>query len=321
MRNYFTLILALLASQVAMAQYDPAGGEPGSLAVHKNSGRITSWATYATVQRGWMDASDTTLGKVSLGNPPEVLGPADRFVMSLGDGGQVTLRFDKPLVNFEKEDFAVFENGFPFMGAYFLELAYVEVSANGKDYFRFPAISLTDTVSQFDNGSVLDPTKLKNFAGKHQAEYGTAFDLDELKDTLGELIDSIRFIRVVDVVGSLNDSFGTRDSRGVKVNDPWPTPFNSAGFDLDAVAILGGVVSMESMNEQLLVYPNPAQRGEQIQLPFTVDNVQIFTTDGRLLRNVDGLQSEVNTSMLSTGIYILRLSKKESQWQSRLIVY
>ena len=43
---------------------------------------------------------------------------------------------------------------------------------------------------------------------------------------------------MVDVVGSIDPMYGTRDSLGNLINDPWPTPFATGGFDLDAVAVL-----------------------------------------------------------------------------------
>jgi hypothetical protein len=49
-------------------------------------------------------------------------------------------------------DFAIFENGFPFgSGSFYLELAFVEVSSDGKHFVRFNAISNTDTTQQIDS--------------------------------------------------------------------------------------------------------------------------------------------------------------------------
>ena len=38
-------------------------------------------------------------------------------------------------------------------------------------------------------------------------------------------------------MGSISEGQATRDSRGGIVNDPFPTPFPSSGFDLDAEKI------------------------------------------------------------------------------------
>ena len=315
-----TLVLVLMSTMESSAQYDPAGGEPGSLGVHVNSGKITSWCSDASVNRGWVDIADTPMGKVVLGNPPDVYSKADRFVMSLGDGGSATIHFNTPLTNFAGPDFAIFENGFAFQTGYFLELAFVEVSANGKDFIRFPAVSLTDTLKQRDNGSILDPTKLKNLAGKHQAEYGTPFDLDELKDTLKDQIDSIKYIRIVDVVGSLVDSLARYDSKGNKVNDPWPTPFNSGGFDLDAVAILGGVTGIEHVSAQSGLYPNPARSGERISCTSSFDEYTIYNMAGNAVQHGHEASSEFYLSELTRGIYIVEFRNGQNQWVSKLSI-
>lgn len=320
MRILFILTVLLCTSQ-AWGQYDPAGGELGSLAVHKNSSVITSWASKASVKRGWVDISDTSQGKVVLGNPADVYAKADRFVMSLGDAGEVTLEFEKALINHAGFDFAVFENGFVFGEGYFLELAFVEVSTNGKKFHRFPAISLVDTTVQKDNGSTLDPTLLYNFAGKHQSDYGTPFDLEELKDSLGDGVDSVRFIRLIDVVGNLSDSFARYDSRGNKINDPWPTPFNSGGFDLDAVAILGGFASVNELKSKNRIYPNPARSSDVLRTDFTYNNYQIYDERGSLIDQGNESPNGINLSGLTPGIYTIKMESNGTICTKRLTVY
>ena len=75
-------------------------------------------------------------------------------------------------------------------------------------------------------------------AGKFKQGYGTPFDLEDVIDSIGINLDSINFVRITDVVGSINTSFATYDSQGNIINDPYPTPFGSCGFDLDAVAVI-----------------------------------------------------------------------------------
>jgi hypothetical protein len=71
---------------------------------------------------------------------------------------------------------------------------------------------------------------------------GTPFDLDELSGVSALLnIDAVTHVRIIDVVGSLNDLYASRDSLGNKINDPWSTPFASSGFDLDAVGVIHAV--------------------------------------------------------------------------------
>jgi hypothetical protein len=75
-------------------------------------------------------------------------------------------------------------------------------------------------------------------AGKYRQGYGTPFDLEELAGTPGLNVNDVKYVRIIDVVGSIDDNYATYDSFGNKINDPWPTPFDSSGFDLEAVGVI-----------------------------------------------------------------------------------
>lgn len=236
------IALAFCASAMAaraVGPFDGAAGTPGSLAVSKDDPAIVAWATgVAELVRGPVQIDRPELGFASFGSAANALGPAagNSFdVVSLGDGGWITLTFDQPITNGPGWDFAVFENGF---SDTFLELAFVEVSSNGIDFFRFDAVSLTPTTVQVGGFGALDPTYLHNLAGKYRQGFGTPFDLAELAGRSPLLdIGAVTHVRIVDVVGIVNSSFSTFDSLGNMVNDPWPTPFASGGFDLDAIGV------------------------------------------------------------------------------------
>jgi hypothetical protein len=161
--------------------------------------------------------------------------------------GSITLGFGNRVIqNGAGADFAVFENAFALGGPTSLlaELAYVEVSSNGVDFLRFPAVSL-NTAPTGVSGSFqgYDATNIHNLAGKHVAGWGTPFDLDTLT-TLPEVLSgsvdlhAISYVRLVDVVGTgaLDDGLGSplagvaRDSLGNSILDNWLT-YDSAGFD------------------------------------------------------------------------------------------
>lgn len=265
MRAGFTFACGL-ALGLSLAQAGPYAPAPplsgpinnGSTAVPANDSRIQGWATgyvASTFVRGPQQIGDPDLGNVlaSFGTPANALGRADATtdntfpVVSLGDGGSITLTFDQPIANGPGFDFAVFENG---LNDSFLELAFVDVSSDGTHWVRFPSVSLTQTTQQIngDDQTVpfggLDPTNINDLAGKYRAGYGTPFDLQELVGMPGSnFLDfsDIKYVKMTDVVGSIDPEFATHDSLGHIINDPWPTPFPSAGFDLDAVAILNTV--------------------------------------------------------------------------------
>lgn len=244
-----TLAAFVSAVPVSAGSFAPAAGQPGSTAIDKDSESFVAWATGVdSITRGPQDINNPAGPVADFGTPDLALGKAvgDSFdVVSLGDGGQITLTFDQPITNGVGADFAVFENGF---GDTFLELAFVEVSSNGTDFFRFDAISETPTDTQVGGFGAVDPTNLYNFASKYRQGFGTPFDLEELVG-LSVLLDtdSVTHVRLIDVVGRIDAAPGnpgyapSLDSLGNIVNDPYATPFGSGGADIDAVGVINQV--------------------------------------------------------------------------------
>jgi len=209
--------------------YAPPAGQAGSTAVDKNDPNIIAWAT------DWKDyfvGTDCDLGwqtpENSIGKAEGIVGGVHKIV-TLGRAGEITLIFDSGIGDRDGFDFAVFENP---VNDVFLELGFVEVSSDGENYFRFYSDSQTSSpVAPF--GSV-EATDITGLAGKYMHGYGTPFDLAELRDISPLLdVDNIRYVRILDIVGD-----GTfQDTSGKVIYDPYPTIL-SAGFDLDAVAVM-----------------------------------------------------------------------------------
>ena len=237
MNKIITAFLILLLSTTLFAQFPGAVGTTGTTSIYKDSSAFISWATNCSVKRGYQDISNTSLGFANVGDSTMALGIAgSNGVVSLGDGGFAIVTFVNPITNGNGFDFAVFENSFSDV---FLELAFVEVSSDGVNFFRFPATSNTQITTQigpFDNTG--DATKINNLAGKYRAQYGTPFDLQELIGLVGLDINNITHIKIIDVVGSINPLFATYDINNNPINDPFPTGFASGGFDLDAVGVI-----------------------------------------------------------------------------------
>lgn len=206
--------------------YAPAADDSGSTAISMTDSRIVAWAT------GFQDYQPGADIDAAWKTPDKALGPAvgDSFdIVSLGRGGRITLTFDTIVSNGPGDDFAVFENSY---SDTFLELAFVEVSSDGTNYFRFPNDSQTAIPVGGYGG--IDPTNVDGFAGKYRQGFGTPFDLSALAGVSPLLdIGAVTTIRLVDVVGNGSES----DSQGDAIYDPYPTS-GSAGFDLDAVGLL-----------------------------------------------------------------------------------
>lgn len=221
-------------------------------------------------------------------DPTKALGPVTGSfsdIVSLGEltqeeilqgasPGYITLLFGDPndpnddgaIRNVSGYDFVVFENGMisgfttslgSFYGQLLAELAYVEVSSNGVDFARFPAVSLTSEPP--GAYGTIDMSNVHNLAGMHPNAYGictgTSFDLEELAGHPSVIsgrvdLNDIQYVRLVDVPGSgdfLDDAVLCVDpdtgpdwlpyAENHPIYDQWPTR-GSGGFDLEAVGVL-----------------------------------------------------------------------------------
>lgn len=133
-------------------------------------------------------------------------------VLSLGRGGSITLEFtDFEVVDGTGVDFIVFENGF----TGFLELAFVEVSADGTTWSTFPCAATIDGGTEGCAGAhVVYSNPTNGIPPTSPDAGGDGFDLAQLG------VRSARFVRITDT--------GT--------NRFYAPP--GGGFDLDAVAVV-----------------------------------------------------------------------------------
>jgi hypothetical protein len=195
---------------------------------------ISAWATDYSAYTPGTEADAYT-------EPARALGPAQGIateVLVLGRGGSVTLTFDGAISDGPGADLAVYENGLGERSALFGEIAFVEVSSDGSYFVRFPTHTThSSPVGQFET---FDATDYAGFAGLHPKGVGTAFDLGELSgldpvETGTVDLSRITHVRLIDIIGDGS----TVDSAGNRVYDPHPTE-DTAGFDLDGVAVLAG---------------------------------------------------------------------------------
>jgi hypothetical protein len=323
----FFFITCFLFSTALLAQYPPAAGKPGTTAIYKDSSAFIGWASTCTIERGFINISDTTelyngVNKTTYGSYLYASGPADELVVSLGDHGSALLSFDIPIVNKPGPDFAVFENSF---GDAFLELGFVEVSSDGERFVRFPAVSLTPETLQIRTFDTIDATKIHNFAGKYRHGYGTPFDLDDIKDSSGIDLNNIFRIRIIDAIGCITSPFTTFDSQGHKVNDPWPTPFDTGGFDLDAVGVIHNQTS--GFGEisgllQICIYPNPVISSVTFDAPLLSGlNVKVTDLTGKVLSECDFSGKKFfDMASYPAGIYFASFSAKDGNTVTKKIV-
>lgn len=318
--NKCIILSALLLSGIsATAQHNI-----DAAAVRADDARISGWATACTVTRGWLDISDKSLGLATAGTEQNAIGPVSNSatVLSLGDSGVAVLTFAEPIKNLDGPDLAVFENGFlspEDSTKAFLELAFVEVSSDGMNFVRFPAEYNGQDTLQIDNFTYARGQDYVHLAGRYINGYGTPFDLELLKDSAGLDVNNITHVRLVDVVGSLDQRYGSRDSNGKLINDPYTTAFASGGFDLTGIAVLNATPnSIKETDRELTlsIAPNPMK-----------DRVKIFTEEHKqfsyefvningvmVLSGSSGSGLDIDVTALPSGFYyaILKYEGKKS---------
>lgn len=317
--NYFLLFFFLLTNLVC-AQFAPPAGQPGTTAIHKDSAVFIAWASACELHLGPQDLSNDTSAMASVGTSSSAIGIAGtNGIVSLGDGGTAILTFNSPIADGPGFDFAVFENSF---SDDFLEFGFVEVSSDGTNFFRFPAISNIQDTLQTGPFDLSNASSVNNLAGKYRANYGTPFDLQELAGISGLDIMNITHVKIIDVVGSIDPAYATYDSNGNKINDPFPTPFPSSGFDLDAVGVIHAAtvgLKQNSISEAKL-FPNPCTNVLNIQSIEQL-NIIITTIDGKIVEEKTSNTgiSKLDLSNLAEGVYYIKLSSSSGTTVKKLI--
>lgn len=324
MRNSILWLTVLMLYVVipSVAQFAPSAGLAGSTAMPKDTSIFLEWASTCVIERGYMDIALPDSGYVSVGDANSALGTAGQNgVISLGDGGTAILTFSNAIYNGDGFDFAVFENGFDTGDSLaFLEFAFVEVSSDGNSFYRFPATSFIQDTAQIPMSGI-NCVLVNNLAGKYTYGYGTPFDLEELKDEPGLDVNHITHVKLIDVVGSVDEIFATYDNYGHKINDPYPTPYPSSGFDLDAVGVIhaAGLSSLnliEVSDNTFQIYPNVIKQDAPIQ--FTVPekfidrSLNVYSSTGNLIQvlPVSAKTIKLSSDSYPAGLYFISIGSQ-----------
>jgi hypothetical protein len=214
------------------ATYAPAPPDPTTTAVAYDDPRIVGWAAGCV---SYLQGPGVTEAQYMM--PSQAFGPAGTntlAVVTLGNGGSITLTFDAPITDGDGWDFAVYENSFA--SDVFLELGFVEVSSDGSQFARFDSAFQSMVTPSVDSSGTA--AQIGGLAGSYMVGYGTPFDLAALgnsplvRDGAVDLT-SIKYVRIVDIIGDGT----TLDSFGRGIVDPLSSG-PSAGFDLDGIAVL-----------------------------------------------------------------------------------
>jgi hypothetical protein len=163
------------------------------------------------------------LPRIVLG-PPEGLGDRQGSVdvVSLGSGGRIVVSFDdNAVVDGEGDDLVIFENPFYGGSLLFRELAFVEVSADGREWKEFPWSA--DTLEGLAGSGPVFANSQNGLDPLDPASGGDRFDLADVG------LDFVRLVRITDA-GSIVPDPGNASFPGTK-----------GGFDLDAAGAIHSV--------------------------------------------------------------------------------
>ncbi len=249
--------------------------------------------------------------------PSAAVGPytpsnSEDEILSLGDGGQITLKFtDNVVVDGPGPDFTVFENVFInlWTGEPFVEAATVSVSQDGEQWYTFP----------------YDTTDLSGLAGVHpvlctlcptnpDSSGGDTFDLADLG------LDWIRYVRLTDL-GQI-----------------WKEGLYNGDFDLDAVVAVNSAPSEPSrvaaagsgrLPRDFTVspcYPNPFNPSTALEINLKRREhlrVEVVDAVGRVVRVLEDGTMEAGVHVVqwdgttdeggpaASGLYLIRVRSAE----------
>ena len=212
-------------------------GSVSQLTVRAETAAAVGWASEVIEYIEGKDLTSFTDPQRALGSwfahKSEEISDPVYDVVSLGNGGSLTLKWETPAGNGIGPDFAVFENGMSAgENSVFAELAFVEVSSDGEYFERFHSVSAgTEPVP---SGGQIAADSVFGLAG-------AMADREAVKD--GRLdLNAVRYLRLTDIPGCAEGTEGYEaqfDSFGNVIYDAFKT-VGSAGFDAACAAVLNG---------------------------------------------------------------------------------
>jgi hypothetical protein len=117
-------------------------------------------------------------------------------------------------------------------------------------------------------------------------------------------------------VGSIQPPYASFDAENRLINDPWPTPFPSAGFDLDAVGVIHqGVAGKNELYAlPFSIYPNPTNNLLFVQNKdlISIQKMSFVNLDGKIIFETSELETLLHSFHLPTiltkgGVYYLHV--------------
>jgi hypothetical protein len=128
---------------------------------------------------------------------------------------------------------------------------------------------------------------------------------------------------VIDVVGSIQNQYCSRDANNNKINDPWPTGWGNGGFDLDAVGVIHQqTVGIDELELRTIsVYPNPATDVLYINLSSSIYSIAVTNVIGEIVLKLENKSNTTSLSLseLKQGIYSLLVTSNDKKKQIKFV--
>ena len=110
-------------------------------------------------------------------------------------------------------------------------------------------------------------------------------------------------------LGRHYDDYDFKDSKENMINDPWPTPFASSGFDLDAVGVINQSPQMKInwIDKQNIYFQSETRVLHFPEVSNT--DISLFSLEGKLVFKTkqNQLQMSIPTK-IADGVYIVKLN-------------
>jgi hypothetical protein len=136
-------------------------------------------------------------------------------------------------------------------------------------------------------------------------------------------VNNITHVKIIDVFGNINEPYASYDSQGYIINDPFPTPFETGGFDLDAIGVIHSFVGIKGLTTAFNIFPNPAtDRATIIFDNYADKTIQLIDLNGVIVKQLETRSSQVELNLLhyAKGIYILKSIEGEHVSIKKLLI-
>lgn len=98
---------------------------------------------------------------------------------------------------------------------------------------------------------------------------------------------------------------------------------NSNGVWVDETGVVNQLVGIKDLSNDFTdftLYPNPTEGMLFISSTKVIDQINVFSTDGKLMVSQSGVSESIDLSMLSPGVYLIEVQSEKSNGVKRIVI-